>query len=62
MKPQVYLDKLCDNRVDCPAGEDEGTIVTCADTAEPTENGCCSEVVINGNTHCVYSGTIHRNS
>ena len=52
---RVFNDRLCDNKRDCPNGEDEGEMKECEKMPERTQNGCCSTVIFhldNGPIEC----------
>ena len=45
---QLYINRLCDNKADCPNNEDEGDIATCLTSGGQTARGCCERLMING--------------
>ena len=51
----VFVDRYCDNFIDCANGSDEdGSIIQC-DFGSITENGCCKTYVMDGEDY-VYGG------
>ena len=55
----VFVDRLCDNRVDCREAEDElGGLGQCIPVQPPTANGCCSLLIVRG-VECAYVSQIN---
>ena len=51
----VFESKICDNKLDCPNGEDEdGTLASCKRGAVVT-SGCCSTYIV-GSSHYEHVG------
>ena len=59
-KRKVFTDRICDGVGDCPQGEDEtGQLHQCK-YAEQTENGCCKDLLFNGEERCSADGTTYN--
>ena len=55
---EVFKDRICDGRGDCPGGEDETSFARCV-PGNKTANGCCSELLLDGVDICRVNGTFN---